>query len=109
VLRRSDDPPAKIHSCRTVAMCFFRLFVRSQSKCPSDVPQHVHAFLCAFPVRRLPRTHFTTVFTAISRPTDAPSRFHALPLQSTFRFIGTKLAFNPHNSTRPPQPPAASF
>jgi hypothetical protein len=109
VLRRSDDPPAKIHSCRIVAMYFFRLFVRPQPKCPSDVPQHVHAFLCAFPVRRLPRTHFTTVFTAISRPTDAPSRFHALPLQSTFRFIGTKLAFNPHNSTRPPQPPAASF
>ena len=24
-------------------------------------------------------------------------------------FIGTKRPFNPHNSTRPPQPPAASF
>src|SRR5262249_41000630 len=107
-VRRSDDPPAKIH-CRIVAMYFFRLFVRPQPKRPSDLPQHVDAFLCAFPVHRLPRTHFTTVFTAISRPTSDPSRFHALPLQSTFRFIGTNRPFNPHSSTRPPQPPAPSF
>jgi hypothetical protein len=33
----------------------------------------------------------------------APSRH---PASS---FIGTKPTFNPHSSTRPPQPPAASF
>jgi hypothetical protein len=33
----------------------------------------------------------------------APSRH---PASS---FTGTKPTFNPHNSTRPPQPPAASF
>ena len=39
---------------------------------------------------------------------DLP-KFFAPSRHPASSFIGTKPTFNPHSSTRPPQPPAASF
>jgi hypothetical protein len=39
---------------------------------------------------------------------DLPKLLHLVGILQA-PLIGTKPTFNPHNSTRPPQPPAASF
>jgi hypothetical protein len=108
-LWRGDDHPAKIHGCRIVAMHFFRFFLTPPPKRPFDMHQHVAALVCPSPAHQLPRTHLTAFFAATSRPAaDAADTITVVP-QYTFSFIATKLAFNPHNSTRPPQTPAPSF
>jgi hypothetical protein len=59
-------------------------------------PASSATFRCAFALS------FTQILDHLLK-LFAPSRH---PASS---FIGTKRTFNPHNSTRPPQPPAASF
>jgi hypothetical protein len=108
-LWRGDDHPAEIHGCRTVSMRSLRFFLRAQPMCPSDVLQHVDTLLCPSPAHRPPPIPFTTVSAAIFRNVDHLPRSHSVAEQHAASVFSTKLPFNPHNSTRPPQPPAASF
>src|SRR5215469_3993700 len=65
---------------------------------------------CARPLRTTP---YALICQTFCQPSPHPQvtlfDFIALLHHPAHAFTGTKRAFNPHNSTRPPQPPAASF
>jgi len=86
-------------------MHFFRFFVTPQPKRPFGMLQHVAVLVCSCRVHELPRTRLTATPDLQS---ILPASIAVVP-QHAFLCIGTKLPFNPHSSTRPPQPPAASF
>src|SRR5215472_3103585 len=65
---------------------------------------------CARPLRTTP---YALICQTFCQPSPHPQvtlfDFIALLHHPAHAFTGTKRAFNPHNSTRPPQPPAATF
>src|SRR5262249_19806023 len=66
--------------------------------------------LCARPLRTTSRALISQTFCQPSPDLRVtPPDFIPLVHHRNHAFTGTKRTFNPHNSTRPPQPPAASF
>ena len=109
-LRRDDDRVAKIHCRGTMQMQFVRFFVGLP-------PAALLRRALARRSTRVRDSHQRDLSASSSRASALyfAQRVHHLPkLFAPSRhpansFRGTKRPFNPHNSTRPPQPPAASF
>src|SRR5258707_393882 len=107
-LRRGHDRDSEIYRCGVINMRLLRFFVALSSVAPCRRALARRSIRVFPPCRHaLTQLSARTLAGQCSTGDDLHAAYPVRRWPSSSR-LGTKLPFKPHNSTRPPQTPAAS-
>jgi hypothetical protein len=107
-LRRGHDRDSEIYRCRIINMRLLRFFVALSSVAPCRRAL-ARRSIRVFPPCRHPLTQLSVrTFAGTCGAVEDFHQPHPVCRWPSSSRLGTKLPFKPHNSTRPPQTPAAS-
>jgi hypothetical protein len=107
-LRCSHDRDSKIYRCRIIDMCLLRFFVALSSVALCRRAPARRSIRVSTPCRHVLAQLFMSALARTCRASDVLHAAFSARWPSSGSRLGTKLPFKSHNSTRPPQTPAAS-
>jgi hypothetical protein len=107
-LRCSHDRDSKIYRCRIINMCLLRFFIALSSVALCRRAPARRSIRVSTPCRDALAQLSMSALASTCRASDVPHAAFSARWPSSGSRLGTKLPFKSHNSTRPPQTPAAS-